>query len=607
MRKNYFFTLFCFLLISSFGFSQSVIITAIIDGKAPSDGCNGSSGSSNPKAVELYVDGTVDFTGYTYEVESNGSSGGASWNSEDISGLGVRTDEFVYISPGSTQTLFDMYSGATSANTHDGGSSFNGNDAVRITDGTNVIDQFGDPADVTGSSDHDNPWAFQDSYATRKDGTTANGGTFNVADFNIFGDNYFDNNSITSCADMLAAVQFGTFSTSTSSDPALSFVSPSAGATFSPSTNSINVSFNIQNFTLSGNNGSDMTDGSGDGYIIGTATVNTVLDGSINIFETSLTYDDLDPGDTVTLDAELVDNSGNSLSPAVTASVTFSVEDYTQVGDIATLRAGTQGNYYELTGEAILTFIGTSRNQKYIQDGTAAILIDDNDGTITTSYNVGDGISGIRGRLGSFSGVMQFVPEEDPGAASSNGNAVTSQTVTIAQLNSNLDDYESEFITINDVDFVDADGSATFSTGSNYDITDGTNTMEFRVHFTGTDIDGTLIPYSSANITGIAGEFAGNSQIFGIDLANIVLGVQTNEIAGYSAYPNPVKGNGLTITTSSADKKTVAIYNVLGRRVFTQSFTGTRETLNVSNISSGIYILKVTEGNKISTQKLIIE
>lgn len=391
------------------------------------------------------------------------------------------------------------------------------------------------------------------------------------------------------------------------SPPSLAITGVSNGAVLSPETTEVPVAFSIQNFTLSGDSGGGVSDGSGDGYITTVLQESGETDENASFFTTMPTPINVVAGRTYTATAELVDNSGNSLTPAVTASVTFSVATYTQVADIAALRAGTEGDYYELTGEAIYTFEGTSRNQKYIQDGTAAILIDDDNGIITTSYNIGDGITGIKGRLSSFSGVMQFVPQVDPGAASSNGNTIPMQTVTVAQMNANLDDYESEFVTIDNVDFVDADGSATFSSGSNYDITDGTNTMVFRVHFSGTDIDGTLIPYSSANITGIAGEFAGNSQIFGIDLANIVLGVQTNEIEGYSAYPNPVKGNGLTITTSSADKKTVAIYNVLGRRVFTQSFTGTRETLNVSNISSGIYILKVTEGNKISTQKLIIE
>ena len=75
-------------------------------------------------------------------------------------------------------------------------------------------------------------------------------------------------------------------------------------------------------------------------------------------------------------------------------------------------------------------------------------------------------------------------------------------------------------ITINDITFADGDGSAIFSTGSNYDITDGTDTMVFRVHFSSaaSDLDGTVIPSSSANITGLAAEYNGTSQIMGTTL-----------------------------------------------------------------------------------------
>ena len=393
------------------------------------------------------------------------------------------------------------------------------------------------------------------------------------------------------------------------SEPSLAITAPSNNTVFHPWTTQTPINFDVQNFTLSGDNGSGMSDGSGDGYIVGTSIENGGAPEMINIFDLSQLYENLAPGDVVGLTAELVDNSGNPLTPPVIASATFSVATATQVADIAALRAGTEGEYYELTGEAVLTFIGTSRNQKYIEDSSAAILIDDAPGVVTTSYAIGDGISAIKGQLGSFGSVTQFVPQVDPGAATSNANPIVPQVVGIAALLADLDAYESEWITINDVTFTDADGTATFSQGSNYDITDGTDTMVFRVQFgaPASDIDGTVIPSSSANITGLAAEFNGTVQIMGTTLANIVLSVQRDEIAGYAAYPNPVTANNLTITTNSIDTKRVDIFNVLGRRVFSQSFTGTSETLEISNVSSGIYILKVTEGNKVATQKLIIE
>ena len=41
---------------------------------------------------------------------------------------------------------------------------FQGVNSYIVTDGTNTLDQFGNPADVTGSSDHDNSWEYEDSF-----------------------------------------------------------------------------------------------------------------------------------------------------------------------------------------------------------------------------------------------------------------------------------------------------------------------------------------------------------------------------------------------------------------------------------------------------------
>jgi hypothetical protein len=51
----------------------------------------------------------------------------------------------------------------------------------------------------------------------------------------------------------------------------------------------------------------------------------------------------------------------------------------------------------------------------------------------------------------------------------------------------------------------------------------------------------------------------------------------------------------------------VTIYNVLGKEVFNQKITGIKEQLNISHISSGIYIVKVLDGDKVATKKLVIK
>ena len=83
--------------------------------------------------------------------------------------------------------------------------------------------------------------------------------------------------------------------------------------------------------------------------------------------------------------------------------------------------------------------------------------------------------------------------------------------------------------------------------------------------------------------------------------------VKNNTIKGFATYPNPVTSDNVTITSNSAENKQVAIFNVLGKKVISTHFTGTKSDINVANLASGIYILKVTEGTKTATSKLIIK
>ena len=82
---------------------------------------------------------------------------------------------------------------------------------------------------------------------------------------------------------------------------------------------------------------------------------------------------------------------------------------------------------------------------------------------------------------------------------------------------------------------------------------------------------------------------------------------KVNNIVKFSAFPNPVSQGRLTITTLNIKEKEVSIYSVLGKRVFSQKFSATKKQLNISHISSGIYILKVLEGDKVATKKLVIK
>lgn len=78
-------------------------------------------------------------------------------------------------------------------------------------------------------------------------------------------------------------------------------------------------------------------------------------------------------------------------------------------------------------------------------------------------------------------------------------------------------------------------------------------------------------------------------------------------IEDLSIYPNPVT-NGKTfvyITSKRNLTKKVEFFNVLGKQIFSSVITG--KELNISNLSKGVYILKVTESDISETRKLVIK
>nr|WP_290469455.1 T9SS type A sorting domain-containing protein [Lacinutrix sp. MedPE-SW] len=70
-------------------------------------------------------------------------------------------------------------------------------------------------------------------------------------------------------------------------------------------------------------------------------------------------------------------------------------------------------------------------------------------------------------------------------------------------------------------------------------------------------------------------------------------------------YPNPVQGNLLTI--ENKQNTTYEIYNVLGKKVLKGNITPSDNKVNVSNLSKGVYILKLQSKNGTVTKKLIKE
>ena len=291
--------------------------------------------------------------------------------------------------------------------------------------------------------------------------------------------------------------------------------------------------------------------------------------------------------------------------------VSFSVGNLVTVADITALRADVDANglgrFYEITGSSLVTHTDSFRNRKWIQDtNISGVLIYDNDGIIATNYTIGDLVSGLRGTTIDSNGVLQFVPTSDAGVIASSGNAVTAQTVTIADLNASPNDYESELIELQNVTFSAGDGVATFATGQNYDVTDGTNTVVKRTDFFSADYIGELIPSTQLpSLVALAGEFNGAAQIYVRALSDLSLSTNSFESSSFSIYPNPTNTGLVSITSRNSEVISVQVFDILGKQVKNETLTS--NTLNVASLKSGIYIVKITQNNTSTTKKLVIK
>ncbi|TDR24294.1 T9SS type A sorting domain-containing protein [Flavobacterium cheniae] len=388
--------------------------------------------------------------------------------------------------------------------------------------------------------------------------------------------------------------------TAPTSNPTLVISSPTNGTLYNPATTSVNINFATSNFVIA-------TVGNGNGhlnYTINGGAVQSKFD------NTAIALTSLTPG-TYNLALELVNDSNASLSPAVTATVSFTIQSYTNAANLNDVRLDVLndgiGKYYNITGEAIVTYARATRNQKYIQDATAAILIDDLAGVITNPFVIGDGITGLKGQTTYFNGVLQIVPLEN-NTPSSNGNVITPQVVTASAINASIEQYESELVRINNVTFADGNGTNTFAANTSYNISDG-NTIEFRTFLTEVDyvVNTNVIPNVTRDVIVLVAKNVTTPRIVARSFVDVNT-LSTNDfdaIEGLKMYPNPLKGNTLYLTSTANAEMSVQIFDIVGKEVIKSNVMN--NTVNVSGLNAGIYIVKVTEEGKTATRKLVIQ
>lgn len=425
-------------------------------------------GSSYNKALEIF-NGTgapVDLSQYTIKLASNGGT----WSTSNIltpTGILQNNEVFVIAHPQASAAILSI-ADVTSTVTN-----YNGNDCVGLFHGTTMIDIIGiyqnDPGNNSGWSVAGVPAATLNHTLIRKP-TVIQG---NIDWTSSAGTNADDSEWIVQAQDYITDLGMHTFTPNGGNVTAPPVFDPAGGIYTAPVT--VTITCATPN-----------------------ASIYYTTDGSIPSSTSTLYTAPITISVTTTLKAIAIAPEMTN-SSVTTAIYTFPLT----VENLSTLRSQPADGVtvYQVTGEVILTFQQSFRHQKYVQDEDAGILIDDNNGVITTTYNIGDGITGITGKISEYGGMLQFVPVINSGPATSTDNIITPIIVTYQALLDDFDTYESRVVKVLNVNFTNPSGN--FANGTVYPTTDPTATYNIRTTFYDVDYIGTPIPTTTKDITGI--------------------------------------------------------------------------------------------------------
>lgn len=547
-------------------------------------------GGSNNKALEIF-NGTgdpVDLSAYTVKLGSNGGE----WSTTNIitlSGVLDDGDTFVIANAGASPAILAI-AGVTSTVTY-----YNGDDAIALFNGATMIDIIG-----VYQSDPGTAWNVAGTEGATLNHTLIRKPSIVEGNLDFIagaGTNQDDSEWIVHPQDYITDLGMHTFEPGGGEQAATPTFNPPAGVYAS----AVNVTI------------SSTTPG---------AQIRYTTNGSEPTATSTLYSTPIAISTSTTLKA-VAFATGMDPSYVATAAYTFPV----MVSNIAALRAANADGttVYHLSGQVFLTFQQTFRHQKFIQDATGAILIDDYNSVITTPYNVGDGITGITGTLNRYSTQMlQFWPTMNSPAATSTGNSIPTPVVTIADINNNIEMYQSRMVRINTVHLESATGN--YASGMSYNLLDASGTTVLRTQFYDADyiLEPTPMHTGNFNLRAIVTQFNNTTQVtprmltdFNPPVANddeVIVAAGANLIGN---YPNPF--NPETTIQFSLDKAApaqVTVYNQKGQVVKNYNLTMAAKGItslewngkddNGLSVSSGVYYFRLKSGSYSSTKKMVL-
>jgi len=264
-------------------------------------------------------------------------------------------------------------------------------------------------------------------------------------------------------------------------------------------------------------------------------------------------------------------------------------------------------------------------------DGGAALSCNTTAPAISGTIAPEDALSSVQGK-NSFGLWSIFIRDDVAG----NGGSITSTTITVCTVNAAND--PANFVN-NPLEALT--NSSLLVTSSHMEATTNSETAAQQVYtlvvapaegnltksgvtlnvgdtFTQEDINTGLISYENTQTAVFTDEFKvdilnGSNGWLPNQTVNITstLGVERFDLGNLSMYPNPSSTEiNIRISSFSNDPVTVEIFDLQGRAILRNKYRDISgaftERIDVRSISSGVYLLKVKQGSKEGTRKIII-
>lgn len=599
MKKLYFLLIIFFITSLSFG--------QVINEFEP----NANGADPDPASIELKGTPSDPFTGWFLSVESDPGTSNpglvdrATLVSGSFDGNGLLVVSVPDLeNPSFTVVLVSDFTGeigVTDLDANDDGTADDLSSLGTVYDAIGVPDTSGDEVTLYGAQlgGSDFTYTGDEPRLVFRDGVTGdlyaindNGGTPTDPIFDLSATEVF---AVDFDVNPAAANTFGTGNPvyTPPVDPTLTVIDgpPNGGSINLPSFEaSGDITFATTNFDVD-------TDPNGDGYINFTVTDDDTFEviNDEDVYDTSTpsNYGPLVSGHTYSFVAELLNYNGSSLIPAVVYDITVTVlfppsnaMVIAGVFDVQNNSTPKGMELYVLEDIPDLSVFGVgSANNGGGTDGQEFTFP-------VVSANQGDYIYIVgSGQLADFNTFF--------------GNSITAYESGAMFINGDdaIELFENGEV-IDVFGTIDCDPNAGSSTCPEWEHTDG---WAYRVDNTGPDgstfVLGNWIFSGITTLDGVTNGVSTNPYPIGTYMNT--LSTSQFEVNSFKLFPNPNTTGELNIISSNNGALKAEIFDVLGKRVLSSQVNN--NSVNISSLNSGLYIVRITQDNISITKKLVIE